>query len=194
MWVRDFQSSLPATPAHTFVGIDIDPSKFPQDPPAGTSYQVQDINKPWPEDWKNSFDFVHQRLAMVGAGPNGQGALKNLSELVKPGGWIQLIEAENVPEESDGPAMHDFVQVMKDIFVFVGAGLKLSHQMAEWLKADGFADMEERVFVCQMGATNPNPQLAKQGVFSMGVAATGLVTFAKSTLSRAILLLCSKPP
>lgn len=186
-WIRGLQSSGPPTPPHVFVGIDIDGSKFPKNPPAGTTYYVQDINKPWPAEWKNSFDIVHQRLTLVGAGPNGQGALKSLSELVKPGGWIQLIEAENILGDSDGPAMHDFVQVMKDIFTFVGASLQLSHLMSDWIKEDGFIHIEERLVTCQMGVTNQNSQLAKQGVYSTGVAATGLVGFAKSKLYSATL-------
>jgi hypothetical protein len=169
------------------VGIDIDASKFPEHPPTGTSYHTQDINKPWPEEWKNSFDVVHQRLALVGAGPNGQGALKSLSELVKPGGWIQLIEFEFAASDSDGPAVHDFFQVMKDIFRFVGASLKLSHLIADWLKEEGFVDVQERLVITQMGATNRNPELAKQGVYSTSIAATGLTAFAKSKFSFALL-------
>lgn len=75
---------------------------------------------------------------------------------------------------------------MKDIFKFVGANLELSHLMADWLKEDGFVDVQERLVVCQMGASNPNPDLAKQGVYSTSIAATGLSTFVKSRSSAAL--------
>ena len=166
---------------HRFVGTDIDASKFPENPESGASYRVQDINKPWPEDWQSSFDVVHQRLALVGGGPNAQNALKSLSALVKPGGWIQLIEAENVLTHGDGPAMHNFVGLMKDIFTVMGCSLKLSQELSGWLKEDGFVDVQERVVPVQLGATNPKPELAKRGVYSTGVAAAGLVHFGKSS-------------
>jgi gliotoxin biosynthesis N-methyltransferase len=162
------------------VGIDIDASKFPPNAPSGITYQIQDINKQWPEVWLNSFDVVHQRLALVGAGPNAQAALKNISELVKPGGWIQLIEADNVLTDANGPAMHDFVQLMKDVFTTIGTTLNLSRELSGWVKEDGFLHVQERVFNVLLGATNPNPQLAKRGVYSTLVAATGLATFGKS--------------
>lgn len=98
------------------------------------TYQIQDINKPWPEDWHNNFDVVHQRLALAGAGPNAQIALGSIARLVKPGGWIQLIEADNLLTDADGPAMRDFVQLMKDIFTTIGTPLSLSRELSGWIE------------------------------------------------------------
>lgn len=181
-WIVDLKSTCPYTPLHSFVGVDIDASNFPRDPPAGVTYQIQDINKPWPKDWLNSFDVVHQRLALVAAGPGAQTAVKNLSELIKPGGWIQLIEADNVLTDADGLAMQGFVRLMKDIFTHIGTTLRLSKELSGWVKENGFLNVQERVVNVQLGATNPNPQLAKRGVYSTVVAATGLVAFGKSRL------------
>ena len=140
------------------------------------------MNKPWPTEWHDYFDIVHQRLALVGAGPGARNVVKNLTELVKPGGWIQLIEGENIIDETDGPAMHDFLKLMKDVFTLMGAEVTFAKNMSGWLKAIGFEHVQERLVDVYMGASNKDPQLAQQGVNSTSVACGGLVDFAKSGL------------
>ncbi|MCJ1352293.1 MAG: hypothetical protein MMC33_002277 [Icmadophila ericetorum] len=178
-WIQDLASSIPAGD-HEFIGTDVNPSVFPKSPPPGQTYQVQDINKPWPATWHNYFDIVHQRLTLVGAGQHGQAVVSNLAELVKPGGWIQLIEGENMIDEKDGPAMHDFLKLMKDTFTLMGANIHFARDMAGWLKAVGFEDVQDRLFDSYLGATNKDPKLAQHGVISSSVGCAGLVEFAKT--------------
>jgi len=165
------------------VGTDIDPSNFPDNLPAGQMYQVQDIHKPWPVEWKDSFDFVHQRLGLAGAGPSAQQIVNNLAALVKPGGWIQLIEATNNLPEENGPAMHNFVTVMKSVFMTFGTSLKLGDELPDILKAAGLEDVQDRIVSTKLGATNPNAHLAKQGIYSTTVGANGLAKFGSSEYS-----------
>ncbi|OCL14894.1 S-adenosyl-L-methionine-dependent methyltransferase [Glonium stellatum] len=178
-WIRDFASGY-ALVQHEIHGADIDPTNFPANPPAGTIYRVQDIKKSWPEDWKGTFDLVHQRLALVGAGPAQKEAVLNLAALVKPNGWIQLMEAENVFVDDQGPAMYDFVRLMKDMFIIMGAKIDLTRQIPGWLEEAGFTDIQDRLIDMKIGATNPNPRLAKQGVYSTAISATALSRFGKS--------------
>lgn len=142
---------------------------------------VQDINKPWPEEWKQSFDIVHQRLSLAASGPGAKQAIQNLALNVNPGGWIQLIEAENFLNISEkGSAMYNFVQLILDLYAFMGAPTQLSNQLKPWLEESGFTNVQERTIDCLMGSLNPDRQLAKNGVYSMNVAVTGLVGFGKS--------------
>ncbi|PVI02637.1 hypothetical protein DM02DRAFT_701096 [Periconia macrospinosa] len=157
-WIRDLAAST-APIQHQFVGTDIDPTPFPTVAPPGQSYRAQDINKPWPEEWKDSFDLVHQRLALAVAGPAQQQVVNTLSALVKPGGWIQLIEATNVLPDEDGPAMHNLVKVIKGAFSAFGGSLELARELPGWLKEAG---------------------LGRQGVHATTVAAKGLSEFAKT--------------
>ncbi|KAL9119450.1 MAG: hypothetical protein Q9187_003997 [Circinaria calcarea] len=179
-WLRDLASSVPSGLTHTLIGTGINPQCFPEPPPPGTTYQVQNINDPWPKEWHGSFDIVHQRLALVGAGPAAQTAVTHLTELVRPAGWIQLIEAQGIIGEKDGPAMHDFLQVMKNVFTTMGVDVTFARQVAGWIKAAGFVDVQERLVDVYMGATNADPQLAQRGVNSTCIAAKGLVDFTKS--------------
>jgi hypothetical protein len=99
---------------------------------------------------------------------------------VKPGGWIQLIEATNNLPEETGPAFRNFVTVMKSIFAAMGSSLTLADELPALLKEAGFVDVHDRILNTKLGATNPNPALAKQGTYSTTVAARGLAGFGAS--------------
>jgi SAM-dependent methyltransferase len=178
-WIRDLSAST-APVQHTFVGTDVDPSNFPKEQSANQTYQVQDINKPWPGEWNESFDFVHQRLVLNAAGPAQQQAVQSVLALVKPGGWIQLLEATNEVPEQNGPAMRDLDALMKSVFNAVGSNLRLTDELPAWLKAAGLVDIEDRIVTMKLGAMNPDPELGKRGTYSSMVAARMLSEFAKS--------------
>lgn len=179
-WIQDVAATSPATVKHEIVGTDINLEIFPQDPPAGTTYQIQDINEPWPEEWKGTFDLVHQRLVVAGGGSKQREAIQALAALVKPGGWIQLIEATNKFPDSNGPAMKDLVVTMHAMMTFLGANLQVADKMGDWLEEAGFVDVQSCVIQTKLGATNPDATLAKRGVFSTATVAQSLATFGKS--------------
>ena len=128
-WIRDFATTI-APVEHQLVGTDIDSTNFPRDPPASQTYQVQDISKPWPAEWKESFDLVHQRLALMAIGAPASQMVQHLAALVKPGGWIQLIEATNELPENTKPALQNFVHVLQGICSVQGTSKHLGNELA----------------------------------------------------------------
>jgi hypothetical protein len=66
LWLKDIQQSL--NPSHELFGADINPNFFPRSPSPNTTFQVQDVTKPWPTKWKSTFDLVHSRLGLAGCG------------------------------------------------------------------------------------------------------------------------------
>lgn len=178
-WIRDLKAST-APVGHQFYGTDINANEFPTDVPPGTTYQAQDITRPWPKDWEGQFDLVHQRLVLIAAGAQQKEAVQSLGALVKPGGWIQLIEAPYDLPDGCGPELHAFNEVMKAVFAHMGGDLDLAQRLPEWLEQDGFVDVQYRDVVMKSGAQNPNPELARRSVFSMTTACKGLSQFAKS--------------
>jgi hypothetical protein len=116
----------------------------------------------------------------MAAGPNAHPTVQNIAGLVKPGGWIQFVEATNTLSVQEGPVMHDFVSIMKDCFKAMNAQVNVASELKGWLEKDGFVDAGEKVVEMKMGAANKNPVLAKQGVYSTCAAAAGLAGFAKS--------------
>lgn len=142
------------------------------------SYHFQNVKHPWPTSWNQSFDIVHQRLVLAGAGPDAKAAVKGLTELVKPGGWIQLIEGENFPSDKEGPVMREFMTLLRDLFKVWEAIPTLSRELVEMLRAEGFIDIEERLVTPEFGAGNKNEKLIENGTYSMKMVAVSLIDLA----------------
>lgn len=162
------------------IGTDISPERFTANPPAGMTFQVQNILDPWPVSWRNSFDLVHQRLVLAGAGPATADAVARLLELVRPGGWIQLIEAEGVVGADDGPAMHHFLALINEVFNAAGAGTAFPRRIRDWIKDAGFINVQTMVAPTAFGVKCANSALRRQSIESTCVAVKGLVAYAKS--------------
>lgn len=104
---------------------------------------------------------------------------------MKPGGWIQLIEAtmifpEDIVNAESTPAFCDLLKLMKGVADKMGAAWLIGDTLRGHLEAEGFTDIEEQEIVLTMGKTNPDEKLARNGVVSCGMAVEGLSAFAKS--------------
>ncbi|KAF2446672.1 hypothetical protein P171DRAFT_484000 [Karstenula rhodostoma CBS 690.94] len=179
LWLRDFASSVADSSNHTFIGCDIASADLPSEHPANFQYQTQDINEPWPPDFASSFDFVHQRL-VFGGYPDTKNIVQNLSALVKPGGWIQLIEIEDKADPDDGPAVQNYIQLMRDTFGAIGARFGDINKAKGWLQEAGFVNLQEKLIEIKYGARNPEADLARKGVQMNKQVATPLSKFAKT--------------
>ena len=177
-WLVDVSTQL-AEPYH-LVGTDIVSSYFPVPAPLHTELIIQDIASPWPEHMRDSFDLVHQRLALPGCGQFPmRKAVDALIGLVKPGGWIQLIEADHSGPASEGQAMKESFKLIKELFKGMGVEDVYARQLKTWLVDAGMEDVEERVLDVKLGAANANEDLARKGTRSFVLATTGLVDVAR---------------
>ena len=137
-WLRDLQSSIPKSVDHTYIGTDIEPELFPSQLPAGMTLLAQDVTKPWPADWPKSFDLVHQRLGLAGSSPTPiPDVVTNLIGLVKPGGWIELVELDIDEPQDAGPALREFIRLLREVFTLTGMGGNFASKMRGWLEAVG---------------------------------------------------------
>jgi hypothetical protein len=154
-WIRDLQTSIPPPlkDQHIFVGTDIEKSYFPTDPPQNTTYYVHDATKPWPEPWNEKFDLVHQRLAIAVAGEEKatQLMIRNLVQMLKPGGWIQMIELQNWTAGADGLAWKDYTMCLSDLIKAVGSSLDRIDCVKRWFEQLGLVDVEEKVVEANYG-------------------------------------------
>ncbi|KAK8119956.1 uncharacterized protein PG998_004582 [Apiospora kogelbergensis] len=134
-WLQDLLGTYPRLVDGTLVGTDVTAAKFPKHgAPQPISLQIQSITQPWPSEWKHSFDLVHQRLVLGACGsfPHAT-AVRNLAELVKPGGWIQLIEPDQTCGIQDGPAMRDFIKLVTWVFERMGGHARYAYDVKRWL-------------------------------------------------------------
>ena len=107
-------------------------------------------------------------------------AVDALAALVKPGGWIQLLEADHSgPNEHESPAMWDAFRLIKELFKAMGAGSEYARELGEWLREGGVEGVGERVLDVPLGRKNPKKELAAMGVRSFMSAVAGLVEVAR---------------
>jgi hypothetical protein len=181
LWLKDIQQSL--NPSHELFGTDINPNFFPRSPPRNTTFQVQDVTKPWPTEWKSSFDLVHSRLGLAGCGdfPVEQ-AVKNMIHLVKPGGWIQLDEMEvNKVTEGDG-TVGEFGRLLKGMFEASGVQWDFAGSLKGWLHEEGMTGVEERIIDVAYGKNCEDEEIARMSVESMVTGVKAVAFGAKSKL------------
>ncbi|KAH6657935.1 hypothetical protein BKA67DRAFT_556756 [Truncatella angustata] len=189
-WLLDLASSLPPLPAdtskmHEFYGTDLNPTPFPDSPPPNVFFTVQDIKQPWPLSEQGKYSLVHQRLTLLGAGPSPATSVSHLYSLLQPGGWIQLCEATMVfpPEivnEKRTPAFCDLLRLMQSVAEHVGAAWEIGGTLRGLLEEVGCTDISDEEVVLNMGRTNKDDGLCKDGVESCGLAVEGLSGFAKT--------------
>ncbi|KAF7171756.1 hypothetical protein CNMCM5623_004048 [Aspergillus felis] len=160
IWMRDAQLTMP--PSTEFLGFDI----IPQDEVCADlllapniKYQVQNVLEPFPPEWKNSFDLVHQRLLLV-LFPDADVVqiLRRLVECVKPGGWIQLFEGDGTKSLFDPRAGH-----FETFYHIAELNLKspeVGRYLNDYLHEAGMINVWHEEVDFEIGALNPDRELS----------------------------------
>ncbi|KAF1950209.1 hypothetical protein CC80DRAFT_246760 [Byssothecium circinans] len=189
LWIRDLQTSIsPDDTHHNYIGTDIEASYFPTNPPKNTSYHVQNATKAWPVDWNAKFDLIHQRCALAIAGneDNTLEMLRAYVSMLKPGGWIQLVEVQQGTKETDGQAFKDMSVCLADMIESIGASLKHIDNAKHWLETLGLVDVNEDTVDVNYG-TREDKQIQEIAMKSILATAGGILavtsTFPQQLLS-----------
>ncbi|KAL1604782.1 hypothetical protein SLS60_004322 [Paraconiothyrium brasiliense] len=179
-WLQHLSTLTPSLPSATYVGTDINDSFFPKSHPQNFTFTKHNVADRWPSSEHAKYDIVHQRLSLPGAAPHAplRTAVKNLFDLVKPGGWIQLVEAEQLGPNS-GPVFEQFLDLVKLVFDTTGAGWKYAQEMKGWLEEAGAVDVQEVSVDMAFGAAHTDAVLAEKGATCTAGAIAGLVMHAK---------------
>lgn len=175
IWIRDVRQSA-GKASNTWVGTDIEDSYFPSEPPLDTSYHHQSMTEPWPVDWQETFDLVHSRMALPGVGLNPlEEVVQNLVGLVRPGGWIQLVEMEWQGWKG-GPAMQLFQKAMKQLVTMVtnGQGVDMRMRLTAMFEKAGLTNIEHQIITVPLGARAKKEvqELSLQSMFATASFAT----------------------
>jgi hypothetical protein len=178
-WLKALSDKCPNPSANTFVGTDLNPKFFPKEHPAHFQFHTHNMVEPWPEKDHNRYDIVHQRLSLPGAARSMPQAVKNLFDLVKPGGYIQLVEAEQIGPDS-GPVFAEFLELVRLVFDTTGAGWKYAGELRKWVEEAGAIDIHEVSVDMAFGAAHKDEVLAEKGATCTAGAIAGLVMHAKS--------------
>ncbi|KAF2093934.1 hypothetical protein NA57DRAFT_47434 [Rhizodiscina lignyota] len=162
LWLRDVSSQL-KTP-YKLVGADLMPQFFPKSTPPELKLIQHDFTNPWPAELHNSFDLVHQRLALAGArSASVEDSVKMLPTLLKPGGWVQLGELDLTEDPVDGDAAKALYRTMRTLFEKGESGNAHScpGTMAGWLKEAGLIDVREEIVRIPVGKRVKDGEMAK---------------------------------
>ena len=142
--------------------MDIGPALFPSRTGENKNLDLQelDVRVPAPArlEWTNSFDLVHQRLLIWALrGPDWQRVLRNHYEILKPNGWIQLVEGRWVDREHSfdtqkSPALAKMTKLQKWTTAAFGMDIYVAYELEGLLRRAGFVNISTRTFELGYGA------------------------------------------
>ncbi|KAL2792988.1 methyltransferase family protein [Aspergillus keveii] len=161
-WLLDLPRQLPTFDLDLF-GVDIGSSLFPPKSPA--DLRAHDIRTPFPESWKwkGKFDVIHQRLLIWGIkSTEWPTVIRNLSTIIRPGGYIQLVEAEWIdPENPASPETRPNLSKQAALQVWstesFGMDINIAYKLEDLLKDAGFEDVTKVQFDHGYGALARDP-------------------------------------
>ncbi|KAI0003965.1 methyltransferase SirN-like protein [Xylariaceae sp. FL0662B] len=133
LFLRSIQPLL--TEPYTLLGYDVMQGFFPPTASPHMTFAIHDIAEPWPAELQGTCDLI----------------VRYLCQLVKPGGWIQLVEMD-VTGTVHGPAMRDAWAVTGAFLTGAGAGTDYAKNMAGWLKEEGFENVQDEHIDLDVGA------------------------------------------
>lgn len=168
-------------PCCILVGTDIVQANFPSEEalPPGMQLRIQSNTQPWPAADKGNYDLVHQRMGLFAAGDLLRTAVAGLIELVKPGGWIQLVDADLTgPESAPDSPMSASVRLIKGMLNKAPGDAYVS-DLKNIFKDNGLLAIQEKPVDVHIGALNPNIELAKKSTTSFLLATEGMVAAAR---------------
>ncbi|KAI0455779.1 hypothetical protein F5B21DRAFT_503067 [Xylaria acuta] len=180
LWLRDLCSSLPNGDTHSYTGIDIETSFFPRSPEPWLQLVNQSMERPFPDHWTSHFDLVHMRFGLPAAvewGPKR--VVSNLVSVLKPTGWIQLVEADWTDVSDCGPVLSETFSLFRTVFLKMGINIDFTQKLEEWLKEDGLQSVGRRSFHIRIGARMGDEELGSAGAAIICQAAATLVDIAK---------------
>jgi hypothetical protein len=159
-------------PNATFLGTDIEVAGFNEHKnlPGQISFRRQSVLDAWPETDHGKFDLVHQRYGFtnvpIGTCPS---VVTSLLELVKPGGYIQLVDADLMAFErgDNHPGMTEPMEFMGRFFAQGGMDPSSGPKLEVWLKTAGAEDVTTRPMTFGMGKNAKTDELAEQSAWNI---------------------------
>lgn len=162
VWLRDLPRQLPAHNLELY-GVDIGSALFPNSAPdtiPTVDLRNHDIRTPFPSSWNwtSTFDVVHQRLLIWGIkSVEWPQVISNLISALRPGGYIQLVEAEwidpeNLADEVTRPQLRKQAALQEWSTTSFGMDIHVAYKLEALLKEAGLEDIVKIQFNHGYGA------------------------------------------
>ncbi|KAI8974677.1 S-adenosyl-L-methionine-dependent methyltransferase [Pilobolus umbonatus] len=141
-------------PNSKFTGVDVS-FVFPEAiRPPNVSFEISNIARELTFA-DNTFDFYFQRLMIVALNRSDYAlALKNAYRVLKPGGYIELVEPNLGDFGKMGPLLKDLLNTMSALMEMKGMTPNLGDTLEDLLKVAGFVNIQVIVKVFPINHTN----------------------------------------
>ncbi|KAI8970868.1 S-adenosyl-L-methionine-dependent methyltransferase [Pilobolus umbonatus] len=163
-------------PSSNFTGLDVS-FVFPETiRPANVNFSICNIAKVLPFE-KESIDFYHQRLLMAGLNETDmKKSLKSAYEVLKPGGYIELCEANTETLENQGPVYKQYNSLVNSIFKKKGLITDMGDHIESFLEESGFENIHCEKFRLPINHTNQAGKLMWGDFKEMGSSLKPVLT------------------
>jgi SAM-dependent methyltransferase len=152
IWLMDLAKTLPST-CH-FTGYDISAAQFPPQSswPPNVSFDTHSMLLPFPEPELGTYDIVAIRyVSFAITAAEWKTTIKNLITLLKPGGYLQWIDSDNLRIYQSQPGTS--LAAIREVFASVAAygesrdlRFGMITRTAEIFREEGLVDVSEDVF------------------------------------------------
>jgi ubiquinone/menaquinone biosynthesis C-methylase UbiE len=147
IWGYDMAREFPQ--AHIY-GLDLEAVEK-ADAPSNTHFVRGNVLQGLPFQ-PNQFDFVHQRL-LIGALPATAWPveLQQIFQIVRPGGWVELVESSGGYNEPHSPANMEMADGIVKIAALRGIDTHITLKLDTLLGQAGFTHIEKKIFQIPTG-------------------------------------------
>lgn len=172
-WILELAHLLSST--SILVGTDISMDLLPKSHPPNVFFQ-QCSTLNMPNGWSGKFDFVHQRLLIVGFTPvEWPSALKEMYRVLCPGGWAQLVELAGWSCEGCETMTEHGWKLMATLFDKHGFDGHLAEKLSDLLASAGFISIAAEGRNTSLYGTSDRAKRAREstrGAFRVANAAS----------------------
>ncbi|KAI9315766.1 S-adenosyl-L-methionine-dependent methyltransferase [Dichotomocladium elegans] len=137
-WVLEMANEYPNSRFH---GTDVS-SGFPDMiKPKNCTFHVHNILEPLPFP-EQSFDFVHQRLLILGLlASDWERTLDSLIRVLKPGGWIEVVEVGFADYQNAGPMCDTVIDASRILFSERNMDINIGKKLGKMLGKAGMINV-----------------------------------------------------
>lgn len=190
-WCRALKAQTGTEGEGWCLTTDFDPLKFPVGQVAASAEELKETGfeflthdftaSSWPERLHDSFDLVHQRLALAGSATTPfVTTLRNFATLLKPTcGWLQVVELDISPQEGRDSAVEDYMALLNAVTVRTGVRPYFAVGLKNDLVKAGFVDVSEEILRVPAGHAVADGELREESVQSMVDLCTTFVGLAR---------------
>ncbi|GFF47380.1 S-adenosyl-L-methionine-dependent methyltransferase [Aspergillus lentulus] len=166
-WAVDVATQYPDC---RVIGLDISPHKNPDDMPENLSLQVDDLNRRFTFP-SNHFDLVHSSLLATGINrARWPSYLADIRRVLKPGGWVQLIEIYfNVQSDNGSITEEHALRRWSRQFMRSYEGtkdLRVGTRLNNLLRGGGFEDIDARMIPLPLSAWSNDTRMQQIGMLN----------------------------